>query len=256
MVRRVMSPARRALRRALLRFAALAALVAVGGCGGSGDAPGGRASSSPDTIRVDILGTRVVVPAPAGMVDAMQLFGRRPSRRGDGSVLESIFIPRDQVDAIREGAQPHDLNVFLTIPAVNAASAIVNANRFEQTRQKYLQLARVKRDPEAARIEEALEFLRAGAPRALDAPLAEHEGDTLVVAFVSPTPHVLETLALGRGRGGQRNVFAHHAAAYVLVRGRVVYLMWWQNGPFDLRTLDAVDRRVRDWAAAVLAANP
>jgi hypothetical protein len=139
---------------------------------------------------------------------------------------------------------------------VNTRSDVENANRFERSRQRYLQVERMRRDPAAKRIVEALEYLHAGVPKELNDPLADHEGDTLVVAFASPTPRIIETLALGRGRGPQRDDYTHHAAAYVRVRGRVVFLMWWQNGSFDLRTLDVVERKVQNWAAAILQANP
>jgi hypothetical protein len=251
-----------ARRRGPLSDAALRALFAFGvlcaaGCGGgAGIHTGLLAGDSPDTIKVIVAGKRVVVPAPEGMADVIRSSHIRPSRRPSGDILEAIFEPRERIAGIQRGAKPKDLHIYLILPAGNSASDARNASGFEDMRSNYLRRGEHLNDPEARRIAEALEYRRAGVPKALENPMAGHQGDTIVVAYASPNPRGVMYLAVGRARAAQGGEITIHSGAYVLVNGRVVELWWWRNGPFTLQALDDVDQSMTKWIAAVQQANP
>jgi hypothetical protein len=244
---------------------ALAATLTALGCGGSGDRDGNRKVEEAthrfgvaigDTVRVESAGQPLVIPAPPGMVDLLTVTSQERPTSASGDQIAGFFLPRDRLEAVLGGAHPKDLSVSASVLGANTPSGPLNASRFESMRAAWTTTGSRITDPDARRIAEALATWKGGAQQELDDPLGHRGGDTMAVAVDHLGSYAVQLLSVGHNLPTDDAPYDIHSTALVLVRGRILSLMWTRRGSFSVRALNEVSDDIRRWADAVVAANP
>src|SRR5438874_13391538 len=102
----------------VLAFAAMALIPA---CGRGPSQHARTARPSPptrDTVRVEVAGRSLIVPAPEGMVEVLAAMGRAPTSRS-GDRIAGMFVPRERAEDVLARRGGSDVTGMLVIPSAN-----------------------------------------------------------------------------------------------------------------------------------------
>lgn len=150
-----------------------------------------------DTVRVSVLGTTIVVPAPEGMADVTAVAGWAPMAAKHGDIVWGIQ-PRERVErALRPGCHT-DLHVMLFVPHENPGSVPANTSTFAAFAQSWRDAASRSMSPEGARVAQALDRWRSGVREGALGLGDPRGGDRFIVAVETPEPGVCRLLTVGR----------------------------------------------------------
>lgn len=238
---------------ALLALAVVIVAWALCACGRVPESGGERTSeASSDTLRIDVAGREIVVPPPQGMVEVSRRLHQDIPPRRDRVV--GLFVPAAELEAVRKGGVSR-FYVFATVPAVNRANEVENAARFDTVRAQTLEFAARSADDSTRRIAAALASWRTGEEREIPDPLAARSGDPVMVLAEPIDPQAFQHVAVRHPTAAEGGGCELHTAVRVLVRGRILELMWTQQEPFSVRALAEARASAADWSSAILAAN-
>ena len=214
----------------------------------------GAASGSGEVVETEAFGRVVRIPGPPGMINVLRRVP--PGSARSHSEVRAIFLPDSVWRASGEGRRPPrgDLFIVASVEKESSADERTNAQGLLAAQAAWAERARRSSDPRRLRVLEALRRVEKGGDGRIQPPVVLGTGDGFPLEVETRNTRAVTLLSVQRqepGEGPGECV----ATALVLVRGRVLHLMYARLAPLTTRTEIEVRGAMRRWVAAVLAAN-